>query len=52
MTVSITALTNAHAGKLTEDEFNLMGVALTQLGDMLVILARQRSICSSNSNRN
>ena len=52
MTVSITALANAHACKLTEDEFNLLGVALTQLGDMSVTLAKQRSICSSNSNGN
>ena len=52
MTVSITALANAHACKLTEDEFNLLGVALTQLGDMLITLAKQRSICSSNSNGN
>ena len=52
MTVSITALANAHACKLAEDEFNLLGVALTQLGDMLITLAKQRSICSSNSNGN
>ena len=52
MTVSITALANAHVDKLTEDEFNLLGVALTQLGDMLITLAKQRSICSSNSNGN
>ena len=52
MTVSITALANAHADKLTEDEFNLLGVALTQLGDMLVTLAKQRSICSIQMNLN
>ncbi|MGN0792537.1 MAG: DUF6774 domain-containing protein [Christensenellales bacterium] len=52
MTIFIAALANAHAGKLTEDGFNLLGMALTQLGDMLVTLAKQRSICSSNSNRN
>ena len=52
MTVSITALANAHACKLTEDEVDLLGVALTQLGDMPSTLAKQRSICSSNSNGN
>lgn len=52
MTVSITALANVHADKLTGDEFNLLGVALTQLGDMPITLAKQRSICGSNSNGN
>ena len=46
LTASITALANALACKLTEDEINLLGVALTQLGDTLLTIATQRSICS------
>ena len=49
LTASITALANALACKLTEDEVNLLGVALTQLGDTLLTIATQRSICSRNS---
>ena len=46
LTASITALANALACKLTEDEINLLGVALTQLGDTLLTIATQKSICS------
>ena len=31
--------------KLTEDELNLLGVILTQLGDTLLTIATHRSIC-------
>ena len=43
-TVSITAAANALAGTLTDDELNLLGVTLTQLGDTLLTIATQRSI--------
>lgn len=46
LTASITALANALACNLTEDELNLLGAALTQLGDTLTTIATQRSICS------
>ena len=42
LTASITAL----ACNLTEDERNLLGAALTQLGDTLITIATQKSICS------
>ena len=45
LTASITALANTLACHLTEDELNLLGVALTQLGDTLLTIATQRSIC-------
>ena len=45
LTASITALANAMACKLTDDEVTLLGVALTQLGDTLLTIATQRSIC-------
>lgn len=46
LTASITAIANALACKLTEDELNLLGVTLTQLADTLLTIATQRSICS------
>ena len=45
LTASITALANGLACRLSEDELNLLGVTLTQLGDTLITIATQRSIC-------
>lgn len=45
LTVSITAAANALASRLSDDELNLLGVTLTQLGDTLLTIATQRSIC-------
>ena len=45
LTASVTALANAIACNLTEDELNLLGVILTQLGDTLLTIATHRSIC-------
>ena len=45
LTASITAVANAIACKLTEDELNLLGVTLTQLGDTLLTIVTQQSIC-------
>ena len=50
LTASITAIANAIACKLTEDELNLLGVTLTQLADTLLTIATKRSICSRKSN--
>ena len=47
LTASITALANAMASKMTEDELNLVGVTLTQLGDTLITIATHRGICGS-----
>ena len=49
LTASITAVANALACKLTDDELNILGVPLTQLGDTLLTIATQRSICSRDS---
>ena len=46
LTASLTALANTLACNLTEDELNLLGVVLTQLGDTLLTIATHRSICS------
>lgn len=45
LTASVTALANALACRLTEDEVNLLGVVLTQLGDTLLTIGTHRSIC-------
>lgn len=47
LTASITALANALACRMTDDELNLLGVTLTQLGDTLITIATQRSICKA-----
>lgn len=49
LTASVTALANALACKLTEDEINLLGVVLTQLGDTLITIATQKSICKGSN---
>lgn len=51
LTASITAVANALACKLTDDELNILGVSLTQLGDTLLTIATQRSICSSRDSK-
>lgn len=51
LTVSITALANTIACKLTDDELALLASVLVQLGDTLVTIAAQRAICE-NANRN
>ena len=45
LTASITAIANAIACGRTVDEINLLGVAFTQLGDTLLTIATQKSIC-------
>ena len=47
LTAFVTTVANYLAGQLTEDELNLLGVTLTQLGDTLLTIATQRSICGS-----
>lgn len=49
LTASITAIANALACKLTDDEVTLLGAVLTQLGDTLTTIATQRGICSSRN---
>ena len=46
LTASITALANILACKLTDQELELLGVTLTQLGDTLLTIVTQRSICN------
>ena len=51
LTASITALANAIACKMTDDELTLLGVTLTQLGDTILTIATQRSICKPKWNK-
>ena len=48
LTASITAVANALACMLSDDELSMLGVALTQLGDTLATIATQRSICKTD----
>ena len=45
LTASITAIANALACNRTADEISLLGVVFTQLGDTLLTIATQKSIC-------
>ena len=48
LTASITALANTLACKLTDNELELLGVVLTQLGDTLLTISAHKSICCKN----
>ena len=45
LTVSVTALANALACRLTEKELSILGAVLAQLGDTLTTIATHKSIC-------
>ena len=46
-TASVTALSNALACRLNDDELNVLGVTLTQLGDTLITIAARKNLCGS-----
>lgn len=50
LTVTITAIANALANNLTDNELNILGAVFSQLGDTLTTIATQRSICKSVCN--
>ena len=45
LTASITAIANWLSGQLSQDELELLGVSLTQLGDTILTIVTQKSIC-------
>ena len=47
LTASVTAVANALACKLDNDELTLLASVLVQLGDTLVTIAAQRAICEN-----
>lgn len=49
LTASITAIANALACKLNNDELTLLASMLSQLGDTLATIATQRSICENKN---
>ena len=49
LTAAITALANTIAANRTVEELNILGVTLTQLGDTLITIATQKSICGPKS---
>ena len=49
LTTLTTAMANALACKLNNDELTLLASVLVQLGDTLVTIATQRAICESMS---
>ena len=44
-TATITAIANWLAYQLTQEELELLGVSLTQLGDTVLTIVTQKSIC-------
>ena len=49
LTAAITAIANSISCKLNNDELTLLASILVQLGDTLVTIATQRSICEKNN---
>lgn len=47
LTAGITAIANSIACGKTIDELNLLGVLFTQLGDTLITIATQRTVCAN-----
>ena len=45
LTAAITALANWLSCQLTQEELELLGVSLTQLGDTILTIVTQKSIC-------
>ena len=45
LTASITALANMLAKNFTDEELEILGVVLTQLGDTVITITTHRSIC-------
>lgn len=50
LTASVTALANTLACKLSEDEINMLGTVLTQLGDTLLTIVAHQAICRNACN--
>ena len=48
LSASVTAVANAIACNLSDDELTLLASVLVQLGDTLVTIVTRRSICENN----
>lgn len=47
LTATVTALANALACRLSDDELTLLSAVFVQLGDTLATIATHRGLCSS-----
>ena len=45
LTATITAIANWLAGQMSQEELELLGVSLTQLGDTILTIVTQKGIC-------
>ncbi|MBQ9460665.1 MAG: hypothetical protein IJU51_01935 [Clostridia bacterium] len=45
LTASVTAIANAIASRLCDDDLSVLAAVLVQLGDTLATIAAQRAIC-------
>ena len=45
LTATVTAIANYLACQLSQEQLELLGVTLTQLGDTLLTIVTQKSIC-------
>ena len=50
ITAAVTAVANTLACKLSNEELSLLAALLVQLGDTLVTIVTQRSICEKINN--
>lgn len=48
LTAAVTAVANSLACKMSDDELTILASALVQLGDTLVTIVTQRTICENN----
>ena len=51
LTASVTALANALACRMEDEELTLLASVLVQLGDTLVTIVTQRSICKKSEEK-
>ncbi len=52
LTASVTAVANALAVRLTNEELALLASVLVQLGDTLVTISTRRALCENKKNKN
>ena len=52
LTAAVTAIANALACRLTNEELGLLASMLVQLGDTLVTIAAQRTVCEKCAEKN
>lgn len=52
LSASVTAVANAIACRLSNDEALLLAAVLVQLGDTLVTIATQRNLCENIQSKN